>query len=70
MHEMAIQLAAEPDGSVIVSGGADGEKWTHVAPAEEVAAVRNAVVRLLDGFESAARPLADPVALNELGALL
>jgi hypothetical protein len=32
--------------------------------------VQQVVARLLDGFESGVRPLADPVALNQLGTLL
>ena len=70
MQEVVIQLAVEPNGTIVVSGGGNGSTWTHVATAAEVVAVRSAVERLLEGFESGQRPLADPVALAQLGLLL
>ena len=70
LHEIAIRLAAEADGSVGVSGGNGGWAWQHRASAEQVRAVRSAAAALLDGFESGHSPLADPVALAELGHAL
>jgi len=42
MQDMAIQLAAGPDGTVVATGGGNGATWTHIAAAAEVVEPRGA----------------------------
>ena len=70
MQEIAIRLVAEADGSVGVSGANGGSAWEHQAPAEQVRAAAVRRRALMGGFESGHPPLADPVALAELGRAL
>ena len=70
MARTTIHLTPLDDGSVSVAAQLDGRHSEHIAPALMVADVRQKVETLMQGFETGRRPLADPMALKEIGHAL
>ena len=70
METIVVQLHHGPDGGVEVQASHDRDSWTHHVDAAALNRARQAAAALAAGFESGHRPLADPVALVQLGALL
>lgn len=70
MERLLIHLTKGVDGGVVVAATRDGQQWRQRVEPNAFGHVRDAVDRLLEGFETGQRPRADPVALLQLGGLL
>lgn len=70
MQEFSIQLCAGEDGAVSIAASCNSQKWEHVAPAEAVTALHRQLEQFQSLFGSGHRPLADRIALAELGTSL
>ena len=70
MAQLEIHLDPHDDGSIAVRARFPNGQVEHVATSAAVGEVRRNVAALMADFEKEGRPLADPVALTELGRQL
>lgn len=65
---MVVTLNSQADGGIAVTAVNGHREFGHRVPAEALRRVRHLTDGLLEDFEQGQRPLADPVALAQLGA--